>query len=834
MARNFVDSWQNLFDVNGKFLVGRLTFLEPNTSSNKLTIYDVDGNELDNPIYTSQYGLPKHQIMLQDRDYKVTFEMYIGQGNMESDENESNWLLYKTITSVNGILTTSQQSATPTFIDTVEQMKAMTGMQDGDTCIVKGYFEVGDSGAERLYVWHQNGNYTDDGGVIIKSNNSTSGAWIMVIQYNYIDVRWYGDIPDASAKPTVQKSNLGQRARAAHAANMYDKHLYFAARQSTISAASYYIFDGSNTVSLDQDILCDSAVRFVVKEGTTGTAVTCKTLQKPTKHLFVSESPQQQIGDYTLTADWINTSWLSSNDVIARNARLGYVIDKLKSPITFSNCMIKVEIDSINMACTFDSCDIVECYKQITIACTMQNMVVKTNWFADDYNYSNLTLIGCTILLHNCKDANTYIVLKNRQNDPNYGDLGEQSINATVLTGGTIENCYGTITVSGSGSLELNNVSLTINGLGSTNTINAVDSWLTIGTAATLRSIQMRRGSLAGNALTLISDSMIENCDIRTLINTTGIKLVVRNSEIHSKITTRNIDLINNQIYAEIDQSDLSGIVYVKATGNMFHTNESDVPAQHYVRADTVDSVVKGIWISNGSSYDTAHWIKIDRTNLKEQDNDHQYTYSKNAEPYLMKWSGRNRPLIFKKYGGYWSDPQKGVGIYSTTTIPFLFLNYRDRLVYAVPRQLYWKAFTVGRGFLARTGQIKSTNIRVGINEGDYNDYKNGTCSVVWTWGSKHYQSNSILGGQSFGAAPMVSRDGTGLAEYNVSFEQAEEVHGEYSYGTEVGNLPSSDWQSSSDVTAFPTYPSQSFGNAFLFIMMDPDFSTGTNPGEVG
>lgn len=832
--RNFVDSWQNLFDVNGKFLVGRLTFLEPNTSGNKLTIYDADGNELDNPIYTSQYGLPKYQIMLQDRDYKVTFEMYIGQGNMESDENESNWLLYKTITSVNGVVTTSQQTATPTFIDTVEQMKAMTGMQDGDTCIVKGYYEVGDSGDERLYVWHQNGNYTDDGGVTVKSNNSTSGAWVMVIPYNYIDVRWYGDIPDASAKPTVQKSNLGQRARAAHAANMYDKHLYFATRQNTISAASYYIFDGSNTVSLDQDILCDSAVRFVVKEGTTGTAVTCKTLQKPTKHLFVSESPQQTIGGYTLTADWINTSWLSSNDVIARNARIGYVIDMLKSPITFNNCMIKVERDSINMACTFDNCDIVECYKQIAISCTMQNMTVKTSWFADDYNYSNLTLTGCTILLHNCKDANTYIVLKNRQNDPNYGDLGEQSINATVLTGGTIENCYGTITVSGNSSLELNNVSLTVNGLGSTNSINAVDSWLTIGTAATLRSIQMRRGSLAGNALTLISDSMIENCDIRTLINTTGIKLVVRNSEIHSKITTRNIDLINNQIYADIDQSDLSGIVYVKVTGNMFHTNESNAPAQHYVHADTVDSVVQGVWIGNGSSYDTAHWIKLDRTNLKEQDNDHQYTYSKNAEPYLMKWSGRNRPLRFKKYGGYWSDPQKGVGIYSTTTIPFLFLNYRDRLVYAVPRQLYWKAFTVGRGFLARTGQIKSTNIRVGINEGDYNDYKNGTCSVLWTWGSKRYQSNSILGGQSFGAAPMVSRDGTGLAEYNVSFEQAEEVHGEYSYGTEIGNLPSSDWQSSSDVTAFPTYPDQSYGNAFLFIMMDPDFSTGTNPGEVG
>ena len=830
---NFVDSYQNLFDVNGKFLVGRLTFLEPNTSSSKLTIYDTDGNELDNPIYTSQYGLPKYQIMLQDRDYRVTFEMYIGQGNMESDENESNWLLYKTIASVNGTLTASQQSATPTFIDTVEQMKAMSGMQDGDTCFVKGYFNVGDSGIERLYVWHQNGNYTDDGGVTVKSNNSTSGAWIMVIPYNYIDVRWYGDIPDASAKPIMQTSNLGQRARAAHAANMYDKHLYFAARQNSISASSYYIFDGSNTVSLDQDIICDSAVRFVVKEGTTGTAVACKTLKKPAKHLFVGESLQQQLGSYTLTADWINTSWLTSNDVVASNARIGYVIDQLKSPLIFNDCMIKVERDSINMSCTFNNCEMVECYKQIAIACTMQNMVVKTNWFADDYDYGSLTLTGCTILLQNCKNANTYILLKNKQNDPNYGDLGEQSINATVLTGGTIENCYGTITVSSGGSLDLNNVSLTINGLGSTNSINAVDSWLTFGAETTLRSIQLRRGSLTGNALTLISDSMIENCDIRTLINTTGIKLVVRNSEINAKITTRKIELINNQIYAEIDQSDLNGIIYVNVTGNMFHTNASNLPAQHYVHADTADSIVQGIWIGNGSSYDTAHWIKLNRTNLKSQDNDHKYTYAKNAEPYLMKWSGRNRPLRFKKYGGYWTEPRKGMGIYATTSVPYLFLNYRDRIVYAVPRQLYWKAFTVGREYLARAGRIESTSIKVGIAEGDYNDHKNGQCCVYWTWGCKRYQNNSILAGQSFGSAPMVSRDGTGLAEYNVSFEAVDTFHEEYSYGTEIGNLPSTDWQSDSDVTAFPTYPSVSYGNAFLFIMLDPDFSTGTNPGEV-
>ena len=45
-----------------------------------------------------------------------------------------------------------------------------------------------------------------------------------------------------------------------------------------------------------------------------------------------------------------------------------------------------------------------------------------------------------------------------------------------------------------------------------------------------------------------------------------------------------------------------------------------------------------------------------------------------------------------------------------------------------------------------------------------------------------------------------------------------------------IGFLPSSDFDSGSDRDAFVTYPAQSNGNEILFVMMDPDFSTGTNP----
>lgn len=818
---NFVDTWAVIFKNDGRPLVGKIEFCDPVTTELK-TIYNVDGNELQNPIYTN--AIPSSQIMLDNGDYTVRYYEYIGPGQMEGDYAEEHWRLYKTeLVKQNIIAGDNDTTGVYATITTIEQLKEMDTPTDGSVVGVVGYYTAEDCPL-RYYVWHETGNYTDDGGVVIKSNHTSQGAWVLKIPGSYIDVRWYGDIPSNLVAGTG--SNLGQRTKAATAANKYSKDLYFPSYGKG-STNGYYMFDGSNTVSVNKDIIVDDRVRFTVKHGTVGTQITCHELKACEKYLFVSEL-NQAIGQYNITADTINTGWFASDKATATGARVKYVIDRLSSPLSFNDSYVELASDIVKTV-SFDNCHI-DGYKRLSGYVTMQNMVVKTDWFVDDYDWSKLSLYNCQIELENCKDANTYILLKTKQGDPNYGDLGEQSINATVLCGGTIENCFGTINVSGNGNLEFHNVSLTVNNLSTDNTINAVDSWLTINSAVTLGNIQLRRGSLDGSgSFTLIGQSMIEDASIRIPINTTGIKLAVRNCDIYAKITTRNIDLINNQIYAEIDQSDLGGIVYVNLSGNMFHNG-----AQHYVHADTADSVVKGIWIGNGSSYDTAHWIKLDRTNLKGQDNDHEYTYAKNAEPYLMKWSGRNRPLRFKKYGGYWTTPKRGIGIYSTTTIPFIFLNYRDRLVYAVPRQLYWKAFTVGRGFLARTGHIESNNIHVGIMEGDYVDHKNGNCCVFWTWGSKRYSHSAILDGQSFGYAPMVSRDGPGLAEFNVSFESEDAVHGEYSYGTEIGNLPSSDWQSNSDVTAFATYPGTSNGNAFLFIMMDPDFSTGTNPGEVG
>lgn len=845
---NFMDTWAMAFTNEGRPLVGKIEFCEANTTELK-SIFTTDGAELMNPIYCN--GITSYQVMLDNGDYTVRYYEYIGNGNMESDFNEASWRLYKTeLVSAPKANSTAGTDGVSATVSTIADLKAIDNMEDGTVVGVVGYYTAEDCPL-RYYVWHENGNYNDDGGIIIKSDTTTSGAWVLKIPSSYIDVRWYGDIPSNSSLSSVNTSSLGQRTKAATAANKYAKDLYFPSYNKGTSVG-FYMFDGSNTVSVNKDIIVDNAVRFVVKHGTSGTQVTCHELKACERYLFVSELGSS-IGGYNITADVIDTSWYSSDRAVATGARVKYVIDYLQSPMTFNDTYVELAND-VTQAVTFNNCTL-EGFKRLSGNVIMSNMMVKTEWFKDDYDYSKLSLYNCQIELENCKDANTYILLKTKQNDPNYGDLGEQSINASVLPGGTIENCFGTITLASHGNWEFHNVSLTVNNLNATDSINAVDSWLTINSDSTLNGLQLRRGSLNGTgSFTLIAQSLIENSSISIPINTTGVKLTVRNSDIYAKITTRNIDLIQNQIYAEIDQSDWGGVITVYLSNNMFHGN-----GVHYVHADTVGSVVNGIWISNGSTYSDKHWIRLDRTNLKFQDIDHHYSYIANAEPYLDQWNGRNRPMSFKMYSGHWTSSQKGTGIFATTTIPFLFLNNRDLTIYAVPRQNFWRMFTVGRGFLCRSGCIKAAcNAgEIGIMEGQYNDHKNGNVAPVFNWGCGTYNVQQVEmadgtyvafedypDSTKVGCIQCVSRDGDGIAEYKCSFEAENATHGEFSYGMPVGFFPSTNWNGAgggqggdasyggSLYDKWVVYPATSY-QIIIYVFVDKDFSTGSNPQNV-
>ena len=819
--RNFVDPWQNILGPTGRLLVGRLTFLEPDTSGDLKEIYDVDGQPLENPVYTSTYGLPKHQVLLGDSDYKIQFEAYIGNGNMENDENASNWLLYKTVISKNGSLSVDDGSISIRTIATMDQLKAMGGMKDGDVIELIGYNAAGDSGMSRLYIWDANSTSTDDGGAIISSNTTSVGRWKLVVPGTYVDVRWFGDIPDKTAKTqATTTSNVGQRVKAATFANSVHKDLYF--------PAGYYYFAGANTVSVDKNIILDKMVRFCVKEGTTGTLVKAEEIQGNTDYLFIREYGAEHIGGYNIQADWIDTAWYFSDKANATGAKFGYTVERaLRSPLVFSNTTVRVLTLQPGNA-TYDNC-LIESNKKIDQG-TFRNMDINTSWFVDNWQDSNMHFENCTVKLANCRSADEYIRVKNLLADYTYGDLGEQQLHNAIVHGGcVIENCYGSVTVTGNGGVELHNASLTVSGMTANNSINAVDSWLTIPANAVMQNIQFRRGALQGNVtIQVLQNSFFENVDVYTAINCLGTDTTFSRCDIWGYVTGTNITIHDNRIHNQIDQRDVNGVINVNCVGNMFYNTAQGIPARHYVHATTANSIVSGIWSKNGSSYDTIHWIRLDRTNLQYQDCAHHYTYAGNSEPYLMKWSGRNHPMTFKRYSGHWSDRQVGTGIFATTNIPFCFYNDRERSITVVPRQRFWRMFTVGRGYLMRTGRIMSRPITIGILEGDYNDHTNGEVPTVWTWGCEDYTVKTLNDGAKFGCMQAVCRDPDGEAAYECSFEGANVTHGEFSYGMVIGYYPSKQWNSGSDHDRWPVYPATPY-SITLFIMIDPDFSTYNN-----
>ena len=416
---------------------------------------------------------------------------------------------------------------------------------------------------------------------------------------------------------------------------------------------------------------------------------------------------------------------------------------------------------------------------------------------------------------------------KNKQGDADYGDLGEQTLTgATLLSGAIAENATFS-NVSIQGATELHNVSGTVTVADAgTLVLNAVDCWLTLSGTVVAASVSLSRGSLARNdstsTLQVLTRCFLDNVTLTIPTTTLGATTDLRGCDVNAVVTATDIAFSNCQVRADIDQRDVSGVISVKCVGNMFHDG-----AQHYVHATTADSVVNGIWANNGSSYDDRHWIRLDRTNLMFQDNDHRYTYSGNSEPYLMKYSGRNHPMRFPVYRAN----RDARDLYTTTTLPFVCINDNTYEVYCVPRHVSWKCFTVGRGYLARSGQLRAT-WKFGIQEGSYTEHTMGNITMVLNWGALSTSVAVILDGDNIGYAMMVSRDADGVASYDVSFEAEDADHnpatspgGNYSNGTEIGVLTRAPYDGWSSIVYYPYTPGTYIS---LFVHMDPDFQAGT------
>lgn len=624
---NFNDVWQVILDDNARPLIGKIEFCEPNTTTLK-EIYDDTEQVTENPMYVNKRTT--HQILLGEGDYTVRYYRFIGKGNMESDNNEGSWFNYKTELVKGNV--SSSGTGSNAMVNTIAELKNVVP-SDGDVISVVGYNDKFDC-PRRDYVWVANSMAEDDGGYHIKSSKTTTGVWELKVPGSYIDVRWFGDIPDSTYNPSSgsQKSSIGQRAAAADVANLLGKDLYF--------PRGYYIFDGTNTINVSKDIICDNGVKFVVKSGTTGTKIMCHELHRCDKTpLFISNSTETQIGGYELNADWIKLSWFSTNTISANGARVGYILDSTTktTPMSLSNCTLDVQAKNSTFSLNLDNVNVISNHL-LTGSVYVAHMNINQSWFEYDYDLSDLSVgQGCDVKLVDCNDADSYIKLKNKCVKYDYGDLGEQTIdNADVYAGGTIENFYGSITLKGAGNYEIHNANVTINGVNATTTLNLVDCWTTLGgTYSVCGGLELRRGALNGSSpLQMLSAGQFNlyDADIGIYLKLYGLSgFTIDNCKIYNTIQIlghNNFYIINNIFGTN------SKIEYTGDANGMYGTFNNNIIKYdslgwHY-SSNIANTTVGIVWSGNHSSMMT-HFITLDRTNFKPDDSDHTYVYKDNT-----------------------------------------------------------------------------------------------------------------------------------------------------------------------------------------------------------
>ena len=420
------DTWNNLFSKSNEPLIGRIVFKDKNTQADK-DVFDNNGNNIGNIVYVN--GVTDYQVFLDaSTSYTAYLYQYIGDGSFRNDADESNWLLIRTIDVIGSTEAESNNVSTATVygIDALRSIDT-SSLEDGTTVAVIGYYETDDCPL-RYYRWSKDSTLTVDGGVVVGSSSNQSGRWILDIPGDFIDVRWYGDIPQSSTTGTVYMS---QRALAAQSATRYDKKLYF--------PSGIYIFDGSNVVTTDKDMFTDDDVIFYCISANK-TIIECANFTSASHSLFSATEVATTID---FTSDYIRTSWIT--DKVNANVRKAFIIDNDTS-YSLANVNAIVEQNIQLHSADLDNVTILSGHDFLSGG-SLSNMNIKDEWFKDK-DVSNYTFNKCSADSTNFRNMNFYIDVKNALGEPNYGDIKGYSLsNKTLLNDAQLMNAKGSITV---------------------------------------------------------------------------------------------------------------------------------------------------------------------------------------------------------------------------------------------------------------------------------------------------------------------------------------------------------------------------------------------------
>ena len=541
MFRNF-DNWDVYIDNDRKILAGCVQFMlkDGTTSAN---IYDSDKVPIENPQITDINGRTEEQVFIDD-DIRAYVYKYVGTGTLVNERqlgidtsDTSKWALQYTIESAS-IDERAVSGLSAMGVNTMDDLRALDPTEvpeiDGQKIItLNGYFEAGDKEPIN-YVWDPQSMLLDDNGSVIMSDNALTGRWILVQPTEHCDSRHFGVFPQDSVDS--EEDHSVRMTQLISYCNTHSIRPYFNGSQSY----PYFIY---------QNIAFQSRNAIDVSDDTVF-------VDKGTGNRFFGEwngNPYFYNANTTVNSKTVRHSWHFKN---YSTGTVKYIVDSTWSPVMLSNIDVEFEISPASSTQLTD-CEL-SSNEKITDTIVLTGMTIHTDWFADDYDWSKLLMVNCKVILQNCKDANTYVLLKNKLHEANYGDLGEQTLSNTTLLANCIAENASFSNVTLTGDTELHNVSGTITISGAAYQLNFIDCWLTISNTDTvvMSTVMWRRGSVVksvGN-FQILSTLYLDNVDVNTTFYTPGVNPIYMNSQINVTQTNfRQCEYTNCVFNANID-----------------------------------------------------------------------------------------------------------------------------------------------------------------------------------------------------------------------------------------------------------------------------------------
>ena len=593
-------------DNAGLLLVGRVRFC--NLDSSPAEVFAEDGTtSLGSSVFTDSSGRLVHQPFLDDHDYIIYFDKYVGDATMTEDDDPESWDeqgsaidRYNTI----GIETDGETVTPIATINALRHTDPETVSEFDGVMVANllGYYVVGDK-PSIYYVWNPTLTDADDGGSIIKVADIATGRWVLKECPVRLDVRHFGAFPESS-----DSAHLTQRYAIQKADSFARSHgcgIYF-------HADAFSVFYDITGLTI-HDVDCNPAARLY----STDTKAYIVGIEK----VYLGGTSN---GYVELVAPTVRTSWANGYVWVVFNPSERLVVDAaIPAGVThnFSDIIVEMNVYCGQNA-SFDNCEMVS-RGAITGHMVLENMAVKTEWFTDDYDWDNLTMTGCTVLLRNCRDADTYILLKNKIHEADYGDLGEQTVTgATLLAGCVAENAY-FVNVTIQGATELHNVTgPVLTDANSLPQLNAVDCWLTFADASdfTVTGLTLNRGAISSsNKMFVTAENPTSAAPIVVTIKDAEIncEMEVSYAQLHLERNVVNYDILHVG-----QMNSISEII----VGNTFNAQlkisnfqETGLPPA---------GVVHAVWKDNiGNVSDP---LVIDHAKIKTTDSEHGYVYEGN------------------------------------------------------------------------------------------------------------------------------------------------------------------------------------------------------------